>query len=84
MAADDPKNMGEGIAQGLPGVGILMMLRKMSEGGVGNGIERAMEMLGLRQQQQQPAPPLNQPLPRHGGMDAQGNPIIIPPQGRTY
>ena len=81
MAADDPKNMGESIAQGLPGVGILMMLRKMSEGGMPSGLERAMEMLGLRQPA---APPLNQPLPRHGGMDAQGNPIIIPPQGRTY
>ena len=79
--ADDPKQFGEQIAQGLPGVGILMMLRKMGEAGMPSGLERAMQMLGLRQQA---APPLNQPLPRHGGMDEQGNPIIIPPQGRTY
>jgi hypothetical protein len=80
MAADDPRNTGESIAQGLPGVGILMMLRKMGEQAP-DSLQRAMQMLGIGGPT---APPINQPLPRHGGMDANGQPIIIPPQGRTY
>lgn len=78
--SQDPRNTGESIAQGIPGVGILMMLRKMGEQ-MPDGLERAMQMLGLRQQ---PAPPLNQPLPQHGGFDAQGNPIINQPTKRFY
>jgi hypothetical protein len=81
--ADDPRNTGEAIAQGLPGVGILMMLRRLGEQGGSEGLQRAMQMLGVGQPQQA-APPITQPLPRHGGMDANGQPIIIPPQGRSY
>jgi len=85
--AQNPLNTGEEVAQSIPGVqgglGILMMLRKLTDGAPG-GIGRIMEMLGAGGV----APPMgqgrpqyrpDQPLPRSGGVDANGNPIIIPP-----
>jgi len=38
-----------------------------------------LQRLGVGQPPQQPAPPINAPLPRFGGMDANGQPIIVPP-----
>jgi len=73
--AEDPRLAGESVAQGIPGVGILQMLQQLGTKLPG-GIQQIMQMLGAQQQQ---PPPLNAPLPRHGGFDAQGRPIIIPP-----
>lgn len=47
-----------------------------------NAVQGLLRSLGLNQAPAQAAPPLNQPLPRFGGIGPDGQPIIIPPQGR--
>jgi hypothetical protein len=48
MMAEDPTQMGEQVGQGIPGVGILMMLRKLGEQVPGYA-QQAMQYLGLGQ-----------------------------------
>jgi hypothetical protein len=47
MVANDPRNYGEQIAQGIPGVGILMMLRQLGEALPGKA-QQALELLGIQ------------------------------------
>ena len=74
----DPLNAGQALAQGIPGVNILMMLRKLGEQAP-DSLQQALKLLGLGQQVQGQNYPVNAPLPRYGGQDQSGNPIIVPP-----
>jgi len=72
--ANDPNNMGQNIAQGMPGVGILMMLRNLfsqQQQPNPNAAAQAMQHLGVPQQQRPPMP-----TPR----DAMGRPLPIDPR----
>lgn len=64
----NPLNMGQQIAQGIPGVNILTMLRNMGEQAP-NVLNQAMELLGLRKPQAMPVQ-----------RDAMGRPIAVPGQ----
>ncbi len=75
--ADNPLQTGEQVAQGIPGVNILQMMRSLGEKMGPGAMQQIMQMLGATPPQ--PAPPLNARLPRYGGTDANGQPIIIPP-----
>jgi len=52
----DPRNTGENIAQGIPGVNILQLIRQFGEQLPGLG-QRAMELLGIPTR----VPPTGQP-----------------------
>jgi hypothetical protein len=81
MPGQDPTQYGEQVAQQLPGVGILQMLRglgqRLPETAQG-GLQAALEALGLRQPP--PPPPLRGAIPTP--RDAQGRPLPVDAQGR--
>lgn len=87
MAGNDPRQIGEQVAQGLPGVGWLMLLRQLGERMPGMA-QSAMEYLapGMMQGPPRDNVPRDQqgrPLP----LGPQGqiiNPNQMPPQGGTY
>lgn len=79
---DDISNMGSDMVKGSP-FSIYLMLSKLGQ--QIPGMQDAMRLLGIGQQQRPPqnGPQyrIDQPLPRSGGVDAQGNPIISPAGG---
>lgn len=79
--ADDPRNMGQHVAQQIPGVPLLMMLRQAGEQMPGM-MDKVMQLLGMGPQRspfqggQQYG--INDTLPRSPGVGPDGRPIIIP------
>lgn len=82
----DPKNMGPAIAKNMPIASTIAwigpLLQKYGEQIPANW-SQVMEKLGLGAPPQ-PTYRADQPLPRHGGLDANGQPVIIQPQDRFY
>lgn len=83
----NPSNMGPAIARKMPIASTIAwigpLLQKYGEQIPANWSDVA-RLLGMGNQGQAPTYRNDQPLPRHGGTDAKGNPIIIPPQDRFY
>jgi len=82
----DPNNLGPDVARNMPGVGSLInvwqALKSAGEKAPGNFAD-VLKLLGLSTQQQ-PTYRNDQPLPRYGGTDDNGQPKIIQPQTRFY
>jgi hypothetical protein len=74
----DEKEIARGMTKFNPVTMIPLGAQRINE-----GLQELLRMLGLTGGQQ-PAPPIDQPLPRFGGLDEQGNPIVIPPDRRRY
>lgn len=81
--ADDPRNMGQHIAQQIPGVDpVLFMLRQAGEQMPGM-MQKVMQLLGMGGQQGSPFQGgqkygIGDQLPRSPGVGPDGRPIIIP------
>ena len=79
---NDPNNMGQQIASGWPGMGILMMLKRLSSAAPGEA-DKAMQNLGIQPQAQaQAAVPAQaqQQMPWFVPRDAQQRPIPVDPR----
>jgi hypothetical protein len=75
--SEDPKDFGQNILEGIPGYGILQMLKNAGRA-IPEGYEQAKQFLGIS-----PRPPVSVTLPPGQAMpvprDAQGRPLPIDP-----
>ncbi len=72
-----PQQTARNIAGSVSGVLPFEQIGQMGQQGIG-ALMQLLQRLGLGGPQ---PPPINEPLPQWGGLDEQGNPIIIPPGG---
>ena len=76
---DDPRKLGGGIANSIPGVQPLAQgLDWLGQ----NAVDPLMAILQQYGILPQAAPPINGPLPQFGGLDANGQPIVNQPPGQ--